>query len=56
VLFVKAIGDAARWDIEIYDAAEKFPKPNNIDAVQNICNNFHYSHMDSLFPAIRIFL
>jgi hypothetical protein len=53
VLFVKTIGDAARWEIFIYDAAEKFPKEfgaamsgNMGVGLQNLCNNFHYSNMD----------
>jgi hypothetical protein len=50
VLFVKTIGEAARWNIEIYDFSEHFPKPSIIDAVQNLCNNFHYSHMDKPIP------
>jgi len=51
VLFVKTIGDAARWNIEIYDAGMQFPKPSRIDEVKNICNNFHYSHMDKTVPS-----
>jgi hypothetical protein len=50
VLFVKTIGEAARWDIDIYDAEEQFPKASNIDTIQNICKNFHYSNMDKAVP------
>src|SRR5260370_2410509 len=56
VLFVKTIGDAARWNIEIYDAAEQFPKEfgaamaGNVAGQKNLCNNFHYSHIDKTVP------
>jgi len=50
VFFVKTIAEAARWDIEIYDAAESFPEPNNIDGIKNLCNNFHYANMDEPVP------
>jgi hypothetical protein len=48
VFFVKTISEAARWDILIYDAA----KIDNfsVNAVKNICNNFHYSNMDEPVP------
>lgn len=51
VFFVKSISEAARWDILIYDAAEFLPKPNSINSVKNVCNNFHYSNMDEPVPA-----
>jgi len=51
--FVKTIGEAARWDIEIYDAAQQFPKPSNIDGVKNLCLNFHYANMDEPVPPTR---
>jgi hypothetical protein len=51
VFFVKTIAQAARWNIEIYDYAEQFPKPTNIDAIKNLCDNFHYSNMDEPVPA-----
>jgi hypothetical protein len=46
VFFVKTIYDAARWDILLYDAAQYFHKPNNVDGVKNVCTNFHSSNMD----------
>jgi hypothetical protein len=30
---LKTIGEAARWDIEIYDAAEQFPEPAALDGI-----------------------
>jgi hypothetical protein len=53
VFFVKTIAKAARWGIEIYDAAERFPKPSNIDEIKNLCNNFHYANMDEPVPPTR---
>lgn len=50
VFFVKSIAEAARWDILIYDAAEHLTKPNNINGVKNVCNNFHFSNMDEPVP------
>lgn len=50
LLFVKTIGDAARWGIEIYDFAAQFPKPTPVDEIKNLCNNFHYSNMDEPVP------
>jgi hypothetical protein len=49
-VFVKTIGDAARWNIEIYDADQRFLEPGPLDAVKNMCKNFHYSNMDEDIP------
>jgi len=43
---VKTVADAARWNIEIYDADEQFPAPTEIEAIKNVCNNFHYARLD----------
>ncbi len=51
LFFVKTIAEAARWNIEIYDYEAQFPKPNDIDAVNNLCTNFHYSNIDEPVPA-----
>jgi hypothetical protein len=53
VFVVKTIAEAARWDIDIYDYAEQFPKPNNIDSIKNLCSNFHYANMDQAVPVGR---
>jgi hypothetical protein len=46
VFFVRTVYDAARWDILLYDAAQYFRRPNNIDGVKNVCTNFHSANMD----------
>ena len=46
MLFVKTIFDAARWDISIEDVEEHYAIEYNRQTAINICNNFHYSHMD----------
>jgi hypothetical protein len=46
IFFVTSISEAARWDIEIYDAADYLAEPNTINIAKNVCNNFHYSNMD----------
>jgi hypothetical protein len=56
LFYVRTIGEAVRWDIEIYDAAEQLPKPNSVDSVKNLCNNFHHSNMDEPVPATPDFL
>jgi ATP-dependent protease ClpP protease subunit len=43
---VRTVADAARWDVEIYDADELFPEPSPVEAMKNVCNNFHYSKID----------
>jgi hypothetical protein len=53
VSFVKTIAEAARWDIEIYDAADWFLEPSNVDAVKNVCMNFHYANIDEPVPIAR---
>jgi hypothetical protein len=51
VLFVKTVGDAARWDIDLYDAKKYFAMPTNkVVELINVCNNFHYSRMDKPVP------
>ena len=55
VFFVRTIAEAARWDIEIYDAAKQFPEPSNVDGIKNLCNNFHYANMDEPAPPTRDF-
>jgi hypothetical protein len=50
LFLVKTIGEAARWNIEIYDYADQFPTPNIVDAVKNLCYNFHYSNIDEPVP------
>lgn len=47
VLYVKTIADATRWGIEIFDARDHFPKPETVDEVKNLCNNFHDANMDT---------
>src|SRR5207248_10878629 len=48
---VQTVSEAARWDIEIYDASEQLPKPNSrIDEMKNLCVNFHYANMDERPP------
>ncbi|MEH2622016.1 hypothetical protein V1292_000071 [Bradyrhizobium sp. AZCC 1719] len=44
--FVRTVYDAARWDILLYDAIQYWKKPSNVDAIKNICSNFHSSNMD----------
>jgi hypothetical protein len=48
---VKTVAEAARWNIEIYDYSQQFPKAGNIDSAKNLCNNFHYSNIDEPVPA-----
>jgi hypothetical protein len=48
--FVRTISDAARWNIEIYDYKTNFPKPSNVDAMKDLCYNFHYSNIDEPVP------
>lgn len=50
VLFVKTIGDAARWGINIYDADQYYKVDYDINGLKNVCNNFHYSNMDDDVP------
>jgi hypothetical protein len=50
VVFVKTIFDAARWDISIEDVEEHYTIEYKRQATINICNNFHYSHMDEPVP------
>jgi hypothetical protein len=51
VFFVKTIAEAARWNIEIFDADKQFPRPNVLDGIKNLCLNFHYSNMDDAVPS-----
>src|SRR6266446_2602091 len=48
--FVSKIFEAARWDVDLYDAAENFRIGYKIDGVKNMCKNFHYSNMDEDVP------
>ena len=48
VLSVKTIFDTARWHISIEDVEEHYAIEYKRQTVINICNNFHYSHMDEL--------
>jgi hypothetical protein len=50
LFLVKTISEAARWNIEIYDYKTNFPPPSNIDAIKNLCYNFHYSNIDEPIP------
>jgi hypothetical protein len=50
VVFVKTIFDAARWDISIEDVEEHYTIEYKRQTTINICNNFHYSHMDEPVP------
>jgi hypothetical protein len=54
-LFIKTVSDAARWDVEIYDADEQFPTQSKIDEMKNLCRNFHYGNMDEPVPSNRDF-
>jgi hypothetical protein len=56
VFYVKTIGDAVRWNIDIYDAAEQFPKPPTIDGIKNLCNNFMDANLDEPVPQTRSFV
>jgi hypothetical protein len=56
IFLIKTISQAARWNIEIYDYAEQFPKANNVDGIKNLCNNFHYVNMDEPVPVGRDYL
>jgi hypothetical protein len=47
VLAIRTIGEAARWNIEIYDALERFPEPRPVDGAINLYNNLHSSNMDN---------
>jgi hypothetical protein len=51
LFLVRTIGEAARLNIEIYDYADLAPKPSTVDAMKNLCINFHYSNIDEPVPA-----
>jgi hypothetical protein len=51
LFLVRTIAEAARLNIEIYDYADQFPKPSTVDAMKNLCINFHYSNIDEPIPA-----
>ena len=55
VLFVKTVGDAARWDIVIYDAAEQFAKADTIDGMKNLCTTSIIQTWMNLYRAIQAF-
>ena len=45
--FIRTVFDAARWNIDLYDAKEYFRiEADKVRGVVNMCNNFHYSNMD----------
>jgi hypothetical protein len=51
IFVVKTIAEAARWDIEIYDAIDKDALTGNVDEMKNLCTNFHHANMDEQEPS-----
>lgn len=49
--FVQTIFDAARWNIVVYDADEKYSIPyNKVIGVENMCKNYLYANLDEPVP------
>lgn len=56
-LFVSNVFDAARWDIDIFDADGQFDiRSDNKRAITNICKNFHYANLDQSIPPAARFI
>lgn len=50
LFFVRTVAEAARWNIDLYDADTYLPQPSSVEGIKNACRNFHYSNMDEDIP------